>query len=183
MTDKPFPRVLFPDEKANSVDDIDYERLVSSGIKAIIFDLDNTLALWGEDELEQEIVDLFDFLTSIGLRVGIMSNTKRQEIQDFVLKLPFPHLFNANKPRSKGFKLMLDKLGVSAEKTVMVGDQLFTDVLGANRLDIYTIRVDPLDTDHEYRLTKINRIGERFLLRLRRLYRFLRQLPKVLAEW
>ncbi len=162
---------FFPDESAATVEDVDYEKLIDSGIKAVIFDLDNTIAKWGDDSLAEEIIELFERLNSLGLKVGILTNSRREKIEDFIIDLPFPHLFNANKPRLKGFRSMLSELDVSPEEAVMVGDQLFTDVLGANRLGMYTIRVEPIDPEKEYRFTKINRIGERVLLFLREVYR------------
>ncbi len=178
MSDKSFPRVFFPDERARTVRDIDYQELGESGIKAVIFDLDNTIARWGDSSLESEILDIFDRLKELGLKIGILSNGQRKETKNFVLKFPFPHLFNAGKPRRKGFRFMLDELNVSPEEAAMIGDQLFTDVLGANRMEMYTIRVDPIDPGREFRMTKINRVGERLLLSSREIYRYLRGLLK-----
>lgn len=174
-----FPRYFFPDDNAKTVDDVDYEQLRDSGIKAVIFDLDNTLALWGEESLEGEVLELFEELEALGLKVAVLSNSRKKKIEKFVADLPYPHLFNAGKPKSRGFKIMLNEMEVSAEETAMVGDQLFTDVLGANRMDMYTIRVEPLDPDQEYRFTRLNRLGEGMLLRLRDLYRFFRSFKRV----
>lgn len=174
MTVKTFPRLFFPDERARSVMDVDYEELKKRGIKAVIFDLDNTIARWGDGGLEEDIMELFERISSMGLQVGVLSNSRRSKIESFIEDLPFPHLFSANKPRKKGFRLILDELGVTGSEAAMVGDQLFTDVLGANRVDMYTIRVEPIDPEREYRFTKINRLGEKLLLWLREVYRFLR---------
>ncbi|MFP4136020.1 MAG: YqeG family HAD IIIA-type phosphatase [Candidatus Acetothermia bacterium] len=175
---KSFPRYFFPDENAKTVREIDYELLKKSGFEAVIFDLDNTLALWGKEELETEALELLNQVDSLGLNVAVLSNSGKPEIKGFLSGLRFPHLFNAGKPKSRGFERMLDKLEVEAEESVMVGDQLFTDVLGANRLGMYTIMVDPLDPTREYRFTRLNRLGESLLLRLRDLYRFLRSLTR-----
>jgi len=175
MTDRSFFRQFFPDEKVSTVEDVDYEKLAKSGIEAVVFDLDNTIAKWGDDRLAEEIIELFERLTLLGLKVGILSNSRRKKIEEFVMELPFPHLFNANKPSRKGFRSMLTDLDVSPEEAAMIGDQMFTDVLGANRMNMYTIRVDPIDPEKEYRFTKINRIGESMVLCLREVYRSLRQ--------
>ncbi|MFW6005868.1 MAG: YqeG family HAD IIIA-type phosphatase [Candidatus Bipolaricaulota bacterium] len=181
MTGSSFLRNFFPDERATTVEDVDYRKLIDSGIKAVIFDLDNTIARWGDDSLAEEIIELFERLTSLGLKLGILSNSRRDTIENFIVDLPFPHLFNANKPSVKGFKSMLGDLGVSPEEAAMIGDQLFTDVLGANRLDMYTVRVEPIDPDREYRFTKVNRIGEKFILFLREVYRSLRRFKKTVC--
>lgn len=181
MTGSSFLRKFFPDERATTVEDVDYQKLIDSGIKAVIFDLDNTIARWGDDSLAEEIIELFERLTSRGLKVGILSNSRRETIEDFIIELPFPHLFNANKPSLKGFESMLAELDVSPEEAAMIGDQLFTDVLGANRLDMYTIRVEPIDPDREYRFTKVNRVGEKVLLFLREVYRSLRRFKETVC--
>lgn len=174
MTDKKFPGLFFPDEKARTVMDVDYEGLKDRGIKGVIFDLDNTIARWGDRSLEQEIIELFDRITSLGLQVAILTNSRREEIENFIKELPVPHLFNANKPRKRGFQSILRELEVSGTEAAMVGDQLFTDVLGANRVNMYTIHVEPIDPSREYHLTRINRLGEKVLLTLREVYRFFR---------
>lgn len=171
MAGSKFLEQFFPDERVPSVRDVDYEKLVNSGIKAVIFDLDNTIARWGEDSLGDDIIELFDRLTGLGLKIGILSNGRGERIEDFVSDLPYPNLFNASKPRRKGFKAILGDLGVPPEDAAMIGDQLFTDIFGANRMDMYTIRVEPIDLGKEYRFTRINRIGERILLSLRNIYR------------
>ncbi|MBS3736101.1 MAG: YqeG family HAD IIIA-type phosphatase [Candidatus Bipolaricaulota bacterium] len=181
MKGSSFLRKFFPDERVTTVEDVDYQKLIDSGIKAVIFDLDNTIARWGDDSLAEEIIELFERLTSLGLKVGILSNSRRETIEDFIKDLPFPHLFNANKPSLKGFKSILAELDVSPEETAMIGDQLFTDVLGANRLDMYTVRVEPIDPDREYRFTKLNRVGEKVILFLREVYRSLRQLKETVC--
>lgn len=175
-TSKSFPRYFFPDERVETIKDVDYDKLKDSGIEAVIFDLDNTLARWGEESLEREVLDLFEEINGLGLNIAVLSNSRKKEIEKFIADLPFPHLFNAGKPKSRGFKAMLNEIGVPPEKTAMVGDQLFTDVLGANRMNMYTIRVEPLDPDREYKFTRINRLGEGILFKLRDLYRFFRSL-------
>ncbi|MCF7890818.1 YqeG family HAD IIIA-type phosphatase [Candidatus Bipolaricaulota bacterium] len=182
MTGSSFLGIFFPDERATTVEDVDYQKLIDSGIKAVIFDLDNTIARWGDERLAEEIIDLFERLTSMGLKVGILSNSRNEVIEDFVIDLPFPHLFNANKPSRKGFRSILEELDVSPQEAAMIGDQLLTDVLGANRLNMFTVRVEPIDPEMEYRFTKLNRIGEKTLLFLREVYRFLRRIKEA-ACW
>ncbi len=174
MNNNSFPRFFFPDDQFRTVEEVNYEALRESGIRACVFDLDNTIARWEEERLEEEILELFDCLTGLGLKVGILTNSRRENIEKFISDLPFPHLFNASKPRRKGFMKIAEELGVRPEEVAMIGDQLLTDVLGANRAGMYTIRVDPLDPSREYKFTKINRVAERILLGLRELYRFLR---------
>ncbi len=104
---------------------------------------------------------------------NILGGLKRARVEDFVADLPFPHLFNAGKPKRHGFDKILGELEVRADETAMVGDQIFTDVRGANRMDMYTIRVEPLDPTREYKFTRLNRLAEGILFKIRDIYCFL----------
>jgi len=172
MTFRSLFEKFFPDERVCTVNDVNYRELIQSGIKAVLFDLDNTIAKWGDEDLPEEVVDLFNRLTDMGLKVGILSNSRRNKVDSLLADLPFPHVFNANKPGKKGFRSLLAELDVEPESAAMIGDQLLTDVLGANRMNMYTIRVDPIDPEKEYTFTRINRMGEKILLLLRDLYRY-----------
>jgi len=174
MSRKFFPWILFPDQEVSRVTDIDFRSLRNSGKEAIIFDLDNTIARWGEGSVDQCVIELLSDIEDLGFKIGILSNGKRKNIESFVDKLPFPCQFNAQKPRRKYFRDLLNRMDVSPEKSVMIGDQLLTDVLGANRTSMYSIRVDPMEEGREYKFTKINRVGEKLLFSLRNLFRKIR---------
>lgn len=136
--------LLRPREQVESIFDVDYGRLYSLGKRAVLFDLDNTLGGRRPAQLSPDASALLDSLTKMGFRVGILTNrrigTKDQVIVDLMKK--YPLRLRAGKPRKKGFLDILDQMGVSPKHAVMIGDRLFTDVLGANRLGIYSIRIN-----------------------------------------
>ena len=136
-------KLLRPSEEVGSILDIDYERIYGLGKRAILFDLDNTLGGRRPAQLAPEVTSLLDDLTKMGFRVGIITNrrigTKDQVIVD--LAKDYPLRYRAGKPRKSGFLKILAQIGVPAKRAVMIGDRLFTDILGANRLGIYSIRI------------------------------------------
>ncbi len=130
-------------ERARSILDVDYERLYGLGMRAVLFDLDNTLGGRRPAELSPAVTGLLDHLTQMGFRVGILTNrrigTKDPVIVELAAK--YPVRCRAGKPRKSGFLEILAQMGVPPNKAVMIGDRLLTDILGANRLGIYSIRI------------------------------------------
>lgn len=166
----------FPDDEVDNIHEIDYENLAKEGKEGIIFDLDNTLSPWQQERLDKEVTELFWHLRDLGFRIGILTNGNGSKVRSHLQNLSYPVIFNASKPRRKGFKQMLNHLEVTPEQAVMIGDQLLTDVLGANRLNIHSILVRPVKPGQEYLLTKINRVLENLLLGGRKIFRFLGRL-------
>ena len=136
-------RLLKPREQVGSIFDIDYDRLYRDGKRAILFDLDKTLGDRRPIRLSPEVRLLLDGLTEKGFRIGILTNrrigTKGPVIVE--LRRKYPLRVRAGKPRKGGFKEILSQLDIPYEQAVMIGDRLFTDVFGANRLGIYSIRI------------------------------------------
>jgi HAD superfamily phosphatase (TIGR01668 family) len=136
-------RLLRANEVARSVFDIDYERLWSQGARALLFDLDNTLGRRGSKSLGDEARRLLADLESRGFRIGILTNRKRRRKNELAQQLAeeFTVLDVARKPHRAGFASVLAHLGQLPAAAAMIGDRRFTDILGANRSGIYSIRV------------------------------------------
>jgi len=136
-------RLLRPSETARSLEAIDYDRLYARGKRAILFDLDNTLGRRRSETLDPGVAELLSRLARQGFRIGILTN-RRFVTDDHVIRqlsAAYPLRYRAGKPGKKGFLGILGELGVPPEKTVMIGDRILTDVIGANRLGIYSIRL------------------------------------------
>ena len=141
-------RFLRPNETAESVFTIDYDRLWNAGKRILMFDLDKTLTPWQGEILSPAAKALLDSLTEKGFRIAILSNRNRGgRDKDFLADIPFPVVRNAGKPRPRAFFMLLDQLKAPATEAVMIGDRWLTDVLGANRLGIHSIRVRSCDLD------------------------------------
>ena len=136
-------KLLRPREIATSIFEIDFARLFDAGKRTVLFDLDNTLGKRRSKRLEPQVLALLDELAAKGFRIGILTN-RRVSGGDQVIDLlaqRYPLLQRAGKPGRTGFLQLMERLDASVQETVMVGDRLLTDVFGANRLGIYSIRI------------------------------------------
>ncbi len=115
--------------------------LKKKGISALIFDLDNTLIVRGDNKAEPEVLEWLRDLRRQGFKLCIVSNNSRGKGGKMARILDLPGVFAATKPRRWAFRKALALLGTQAGKTAVVGDQVFTDVLGGNRMGLFTILV------------------------------------------
>lgn len=157
-------RIFYPDMYVNSLKHINIEQLKEKGIKALIFDLDNTIIPWGSDEMPDETVQWFVNLKKEGFKVCIVSNNSENRVGQMAGILQIPAIHNAAKPLRRAFRRAVQMMDVKPEETAMVGDQIFTDVLGANRIGLYTILVVPINKK-EFIGTRVNRQLEKLVLR------------------
>lgn len=151
---------FIPDMYLKSIYDIDYENLKSRGIKCILFDLDNTIAPVNVPVPDKDIKDLFSDLTLLGFKVIILSNSSKSRVEPFKEKLNVDSSFYSMKPMKKKYKKIANIYGFKDNEIACVGDQLLTDVLGANRMGFLSILVNPISTI-DLIGTKINRVFER----------------------
>jgi len=157
-----------PDQCVGSVVDIDLDALWRRGIRALILDVDNTLLAWEAEEVPADVKAWVDRARAMGFKVCIASNGTRDRVMSVGRRLGVPAISKAIKPRKRPFRRALDMLGVTPGETAVIGDQIFTDVLGGNRMELYTILINPVSTQ-ELGTTKIVRKVERRVLN--RLYR------------
>ena len=119
---------------------IDYQQLFDKGCRGLIFDIDNTLVPHGADSTP-EIDDLFSRLHGIGFKTILLSNNSEKRIRRFMKNIDTLFVAEAGKPDPDGFLRALDLLGCTKEEVVVVGDQVFTDIRGANRAGLRSILV------------------------------------------
>lgn len=155
---------LYPREYVSSIYHIDVSRLWKDGKRAIITDLDNTLVRWNAPSATPKLVSWLKMVQDVGFKVCILSNNDHLRVTEFAQPLGLPALDMAKKPRLRGFQRALSLLQVSAKETVMIGDQVFTDVFGGNRMGMYTVLVMPIH-EQEYIGTRVMRRMERIVLR------------------
>lgn len=156
---------LYPKHFVASIYDIDLEMLKRNGVKAILTDLDNTLVAWNIADAPDELVAWLDMVNNqYGFDVIIVSNNNGGRVKKFADPLGLHYIAPARKPLPIGFKRALTEFGYHAKEVVFLGDQLFTDVLGANSVGIEVIHVQPVvKTDGV--VTKFNRLMERVIFR------------------
>jgi uncharacterized protein len=145
--------------------DIEIEKLKNAGIKGLIIDIDNTLAPWKADFLEEKVKKWLIKTKSMGLKVCFVSNGHKKRIKNLVIDLDIPYIYQAQKPARRGFLRALKILETKPFETALIGDQIFTDILGGNRLGLTTILVEPIDRSYEFFTTKLLRYLEKVVFK------------------
>jgi len=143
-------KVFTPTYIYERVDKIPFEVLEKHNIKGIMFDLDNTLTDYN-GIMSKEKIEWIKEAKKRGINVCILSNSHRQKkIRGLMKELDINGLNLAMKPMLKGYRYALNLLGVKKENACMIGDQIFTDIWGANRFGIMSILVRPFDSNEEF---------------------------------
>ena len=154
---------LYPTHHVKSVFSINYKKLYDMGYRGIMFDIDATLVPHGQD-ITYNIELLLDYIHQLGFKVLFLSNNSEDRISHFNRRVQLPYIALADKPNTIGYQKALMKLNIPKEKVLMIGDQLMTDILGANQSGIDSILVDFLPQKGETKLGK-KRCLELLLLR------------------
>lgn len=155
-------RRFYPKRLAPSSYDIEYEKLYQEGYRGILFDIDNTLVEHGADASERAI-QLFARLSRLGFQTCLISNNSDERVRRFNEKIKTNCIHKANKPSTKNYIRAIRLMGTRIDNTVFVGDQLFTDVYGANRVGMMTYLVKPIHPKEEIQII-LKRKLERIVL-------------------
>lgn len=155
---------LCPRGQIESVFSLDPNFLRDEGIKGIILDLDNTIVEWGSDEIGRDLRAWVERFTAAGFKLCIVSNALPHRVASVAKKLGLPGVSQGTKPFKTPFRRALEILGTEPEETAVIGDQLFTDILGGNRMDLYTIWTPPL-SETEFLSTRAVRRLERMVVK------------------
>jgi len=136
--------ILYPNEHFNNVREIGIEFLQKNQIKALILDVDNTLIDYDKN-LSVETIKWAEDLKEQGIKLYILSNSnKKEKVKTVAEKLQIEYEYFGKKPLKTGFKKVQKRLQEKPENIGVVGDQIFTDVLGGNRCKMFTILVEPI---------------------------------------
>ncbi|WP_341465828.1 YqeG family HAD IIIA-type phosphatase [Staphylococcus epidermidis] len=144
---------LFPSTSVESVFSIDYLKLKGMGYKAIIFDIDSTLVPHGDDTTN-EIDQLFKYLHKLGFKTLLLSNNSEERISTFNRNIKTLFIPMANKPHRANYLKAIRMLNVNYSEVILVGDQLFTDIIGANLCGIKSILVKFLKHPEDIKIGK-----------------------------
>lgn len=142
---------LYPTKYLDSSYSIDYEQLYRSGIRGLIYDIDNTLVEHGMPATERAI-KLFERLRSIGFDTCLISNNKEPRVKPFADAVGSKYVYDAHKPSRKNYIKAMELMGTDTGNTYFIGDQIFTDVYGANRAGIPSILVKPIHPKEEIQI-------------------------------
>lgn len=141
---------LYPNLYLKKVEDITIETLIKNKIKLLILDVDNTLIDYYKN-LSEDIINWAKDMRGQGIKLYILSNTNNEKkVKDVAEKLKVQYKYFAMKPFKSGFKYVQQQTNIKPENIAVVGDQIFTDILGGNRCEMFTILVDPIDGKKDY---------------------------------
>lgn len=152
--------ILIPDMYQKSIYSINYEKLYNCGIRCLLFDLDNTCVPYVEKVPSKKLIDLIDYLKDMGFKVILFSNATKKRLEVFKNTLVVDCSYSSRKPSKRKFLKVLKMYNFDLSEVAIIGDQLFTDILGGNRVGIKTILVNPM-SKKDMPLTFIFRILER----------------------
>lgn len=155
--------LLFPKLYFHNVQSINVEDFTQNGIKGIALDVDNTLIDYTK-VLSAQVIEWVNRIKSAGIKICILSNSNNtKKVGTVANTLGLDYIMIAKKPLKSGFKKAIAKLELKPEEIAVIGDQVFTDVLGANRMNMFSIYVEPINKK-EYWYTKWKRPIESFIL-------------------
>lgn len=159
---------LFPKEEYSSTYDIPFDRYYSDGVRGVIFDIDNTLVLHDEPA-DARSKELFIRLHNQGFKTCIVSNNGFERVKDFSDAVGSDYVENAGKPGTSGYSRALSIMDLSRANVIAVGDQILTDIWGANNAGIQSILVKPLGPEKYFHIV-LKRIIEKPIIGLYHLF-------------
>jgi len=157
-------KILYPDLFVVSLADIPLLELKTAGKCAFILDLDNTVTEWNSNEITAEVAEWFAKIKAEGFKACIISNNGAKRVEKVAEVLEIPFISRAVKPRRSAFLRAVSLLSVKPHEAVVIGDQIFTDIMGGNRAGLFTILVEPI-ARREFFGTKISRLMEYFVMK------------------
>lgn len=156
--------MLLPNYLLNSVFDITDDFIKDNNVKAIIFDVDNTLVGFKEALPPDSIIDFISELKRKGIKISVASNNNESRVSLFCKSLNVDYISRACKPLPFALLSLCRKMHVKPKNTLLVGDQVYTDTLGANLCGMISVMVDIIDTK-ETMSFKIKRALEKPVIR------------------
>lgn len=155
---------LKPDISVNRITDLTPEHLNAFNIKALLIDVDNTLSTHKGEKFVDNINEWIDLMRNNGIKLMILSNAKNGRLKAFAMRIGIEGCGMAAKPLPFGYINAAKKMGMPPKNTAIVGDQLFTDILGGKISGVKTVLVKPILLENSTSF-RIRRYFERKLLK------------------
>ena len=152
--------LLIPTFFTNKITDLSPEFIKSHGVTSLLMDIDDTLTYHKDPQIPQKVLEFINLMKINNIKIILISNNSKDRAYKFAKKLNLPYISRAFKPAPFGINLAFKKLNISKNEAIIIGDQIFTDILGANLLDIKSILVDPFEKNQTAFL-KLKRLFEK----------------------
>lgn len=157
--------MLLPERREESSFTIGYEAEYERGVRGLIYDIDNTLVPHGAPA-DERTVELFRKLHGLGFSTCFVSNNDEERVKPFAEATESAYIFKAGKPSARGYLAAMERMGTDRDSTLFIGDQLLTDIFGANRAGVRHILVEPVDLRSEPFHIFLKRIVEKLIFRI-----------------
>ncbi len=155
-------RGLYPKDYFESTYCINFRKYYMLGYRGIIFDIDNTL-VEHDAPADERATELISKLKNIGFEVCFLSNNDEERVKSFNQGLGCHYIHKAGKPLAKGYNKAMKLMKTDRMSTMFVGDQIFTDIWGANNAGIRSVLVKPIAKHEEIQII-LKRIPEKLIL-------------------
>lgn len=152
---------LQPKMYFRTIEDISVKALKKRGVKGLILDIDNTLVPPHAPEADDRAKRFVKRMEE-EFKICIVSNNIYERAEKFADSFPVDFICDGNKPAKKPFLLAIEKLKLEPSEIAVIGDQIFTDVWGANRMNMISVLVNPI-CDKEGKFVKFKRILEKMV--------------------
>jgi len=140
---------FYPDLYVDDIYSIPYNTLLGQGKNALIFDIDNTIVPHFVKQPDEKHIALFASLKEMGFSICILSNGRKKRVIEFMKGLAYHYIYRARKPFLSGLTEALRACGATSGSAVIIGDQIFTDILAGKRGKVYTVLVKPVSKKDE----------------------------------
>lgn len=157
MFKKFYPTVYSP-----SAYTVDFSTIYKKGYKGLILDIDNTFVEHGAPA-DEKVIAFFNELHNIGFKTCIISNNNEARVKPFAKDVDSLYICNAHKPSPENYLKAISMMNLNKSEILFVGDQLFTDIFGANKTGIKSVLVKPIKID-PYFYIRLKRLGEKIVL-------------------
>ncbi len=155
---------FIPNMYKKSIFEINYKKLKQQNIKVLLFDFDNTIIEKGNNIVNKKTITLFNKLKKDFLIYVVSNSLNTNKLNIVCKKLEIPYIGDSRKPFKKGYKSLSFK-HIKNNQIAMIGDQLMTDVWGANRMGYISVLIDPM-TNNELIWTKLTRVLEKIIFKI-----------------
>lgn len=157
--------LFYPTLYRRRITDVTIEDLQRMGVRGVLLDVDNTLTTHDAPDLTDEVKAWLASMQEAGFSLIVVSNNKPERVAPFAQKIGLPFAALAHKPMPSGYKNAAATLGVPKKECVAIGDQIFTDVMGANLAGISSVLLEPIQPEVEQKFIVFKRKLERILLK------------------
>lgn len=156
--------LFFPKIYKKNIYEINYEKLYDLGIRCLVFDLDNTLITMGQEVADKKTKTLFNRLKKQFEIFIVSNNTNKKRVSRFAESIGCNYFYFSIKPSSRRLKQIIKEYEITKDQICVIGDQLLTDILMANRFGVNSCLVEPKE-EKDLKITSLNRVIERKIMK------------------